>query len=176
MQLHTIPEGLDEITTMTGTTIRRKWLTWMIAPLALFAMVWDSFIVFWYTTVLTNHGAPWIAILFPLGHVAVGVGITYFVIASLANKTDVILNSSFVEVRTGPFPWIGNKRVPVADIVHVMVRERRSAQNRSSSYAVMYAGYDRKEKRLLSSLANREQADFIVEKISGLCGPDSSNG
>ncbi|MEO5915183.1 MAG: hypothetical protein ABIS50_13185 [Luteolibacter sp.] len=170
MPFKTIPEGLDEIPDMAGTTIRRKWLTWMIAPLALFAVVWDSFLFFWYTTALSKPGTPWMMILFPAGHVAVGIGITYFVIASLANKTDVILNTSFIEVTTGPFPWIGNKRVMVSDIAGIIVRERCGNQNRKITYSVMYAGHDRKEKKFLSSLPNREQADFIAARIREITG------
>lgn len=72
----TIPEGFDLIKTSDGVIIRRNWLTWAIAPMAFFAVFWDGFIIFWYATALKTHG-PLIMILFPLLHVAVGVGLTY---------------------------------------------------------------------------------------------------
>src|SRR5262245_34370871 len=42
----------------------------------LFAVCWDAFLVFWYTTAAVS-GGPWLVFVFPLIHVAVGVGITY---------------------------------------------------------------------------------------------------
>jgi len=43
----TIPEGLDYLPAADGIIIRKVWLTWKIAPLALFAVVWDAFLYFW---------------------------------------------------------------------------------------------------------------------------------
>lgn len=165
MPFTTIPEGLDEIATLQGITIRRVWRSWVIAPLILFCLAWDSFLVFWYSMALGHGDVPWIMVVFPIGHVAVGLGLTYFTIASLVNKTDVNINPSMVEVRSGPFPWIDNKTVMANDIVQVLVRERTARQNRGIAYSVMVAGPDRKERKLLSSISNYEQAEFIVVRI-----------
>jgi hypothetical protein len=144
-----------------GVTVRSVWLTWKIAPLALFAVIWDSFLFFWYSQALSKPNAPLMMILFPIGHVAVGLGITYYLLASLVNKTDVIVSSSGVTVVTGPAPWIGNKVVKADDITQVLVRERAGNRN-SRTYAVMYADRNRKEKNLVRSLAESDQAEFIA--------------
>lgn len=163
-ELPTIPEGLDLVPLDGGAIVRRVWLTWKVAPLALFAVVWDSFLFFWYSQALKNPNAPLMSIIFPLGHVAVGVGITYYVLASLVNKTDITVSPAGVTVVTGPAPWIGNKAVKAGDITDVMVRERSGSRNRRT-FNVMYADQARKERKLVTWLAESDQAEFIAQVI-----------
>ena len=106
----------------------------------------------------------WITIVFPLGHVAVGIGITYFVIASLVNKTDVLVSPSGVRVAIGPFPWIGNRDIKLEQMTGVVVRQR-AANRGATTYSVMYVDSARREKSLLKSVAQADQAEFIAETI-----------
>lgn len=165
----TIPEGLDVVPCMDGVVIQKSWLNWTIAPLALFAIVWDSFLCFWYSKVLEHPNPPLMAILFPIGHVAVGIGITYFVVASLVNKTVVVITRSSVKIATGPAPWIGNKEVRSDEITEVIVRER-SANRGSRKFTVMYADASRKERKLLGGLGESEQAEFVAQMIRETLG------
>jgi hypothetical protein len=165
----TIPEGLDLLSAANGLVIRKVWLTWKIAPLALFAIVWDGFLFFWYHQVLSQPHPPLVAVLFPIGHIAVGIGITYYVIASLVNKTDIIISSSSVRVAIGPAPWIGNKEVSVDEITEVVVRER-SGNRGGKSYTVMYADHARKERKLAASFPESDQAEFVAQTIRDSLG------
>ena len=169
----TIPEGLDLVQARDGVIIRRTWFSWTVIPLIFFAVLWDGFLVFWYTMALKHgqHGAPLMMLLFPLLHVAVGLGLTYFIVCSFVNKTDVIINFSGVEVSIYPMPWPGKKRVAASEITDVMVRQRVSNNsdnvnynNRRVSYAVMYAGASRKEQKLIS-FSQSDQADYVANAI-----------
>lgn len=172
--LPTIPEGLDLLPTANGIVIRKVWLTWKIAPLALFAIMWDTFLFFWYSQVLSRPNPPFMAVFFPIGHIAVGIGITYYVIAALVNKTDVIISSSNVRVTTGPAPWIGNREVRADEITEVIVRER-SGNRGSMSYTIMYADRSRKERKLLSALSESDQAEFVAQTIRDTLGLKPKN-
>jgi hypothetical protein len=160
----TIPEGLDVIPAADGVIIRKLWLTWKTALLGLFAIFWDSFLFFWYSQALSKPNPSLMILVFPLLHVGVGVGITYYVLASLVNKTDIVVSSAGVSVVIGPAPWVGNKTVKAGEITGVMVRERSSNRN-SRSYNVMYADGSRKERRLVTSLSESDQAEFIAQTI-----------
>jgi len=162
--LPTIPEGLDLIPRNDGAIIRRVWLSWKIAFLAVFAVFWDSFLYFWYAHALGKPNVPLMTLLFPLMHVAVGIGLTYYVLASLVNKTDIEISPSGVKIATGPAPWIGNKEVSAGEITAVLVRERSSNRNRRS-YSVMYADRARKERKLVTWLPELDQAEFIAEVV-----------
>ena len=165
----TIPEGLNLLPAANGIIIRQVWLTWKIAPLALFAIVWDGFLFFWYSQALSRPHPMLFTILFPIGHVAVGLGLTYYVIASLVNKTDILISSASVRVATGPAPWIGNKEVSVDEITDVVVRER-SGNRGSTSYTVMYADRSRQERKLVSFLSESDQAEFVAQTIRDSLG------
>ncbi|MEI6560661.1 MAG: hypothetical protein WCO68_01085 [Verrucomicrobiota bacterium] len=174
-----IPEGLDLIESAGLTVIRRVWLSWKIAFLIPFAIIWNGFIFFWYAQALKAH-APLMMVLFPILHVAVGVGLIYFIIASLVNKTDIECNAMGVRVRTYPVPWLGNCAVRADEITGLVVRARfannaDSNQNRVT-YCVMYIAPSRKEKKLVGGLTASEQADFIARVIRTTLGlPEEEN-
>jgi len=67
-------------------TITRRWFSAVLLFLVFFCIAWDSFLVFWYTMAF-RADAPWIMKVFPIVHVAVGVGLTYYTIAGFVNST-----------------------------------------------------------------------------------------
>jgi len=95
--------------------IRRRWFRWSLIPLLGFCVFWDGFLVVWYSAVLVG-GAPTVAALFPLLHVAVGVGLTYTTVAGLFNSTTIEVTDDRLSVRHGPIPWIGNRALPTDEI------------------------------------------------------------
>lgn len=129
-----------------------------------FAVLWDSFLFFWYSQALGRDETPWIAVVFPLGHVAAGIGITYYVIAASVNTTDVTISESLVEVASGPVPWLGDRSITVDQFTAVLVRERRGSRG-ARTYSVMYADRQRKERTLLKGLPRLDQAEFIADTI-----------
>jgi hypothetical protein len=156
-----IPDKIDLIANMTGTTIRRTWLGWSVVPLAIFCIAWDSFLFFWYSMALGGDKAPWIAIVFPVGHVAVGIGLTYYVVASLLNKTDLTISPAKVTVSSYPIPWGARKEVDTGDIVNVRVKYT-SSNNGNPSYGIRYTNRNNREKSLIRGGLSDDQAEFIV--------------
>jgi hypothetical protein len=165
----TIPEGLELINGAEGITIRKVWRTWLVAPLAIFAVFWDGFLLFWYSQAISQPSAELMIFFFPLIHVAAGVCITYYVIASLFNKTDVVISLSGIKVSTYPIPWFGNKEVKREEITDIIVRERIGNRNRRA-YAIMYVDFSRKEKKLVASVPESDQAEFIAQTIRDATG------
>lgn len=173
-----VPEGLELIETAQGKLIRRKWFSWLFLPLLFFAIAWDAFLIFWYGAALASDGkVPWIMIVFPIGHVAVGVGITYFVICSFFNKTDILITSDEVSIITHPLPWPGSKRVAADNIRDLIVRHRMANRNRSQ-FVLMYVDGTNHERKLLNWITHHEEALFIegqIRAVLNLPYPDGSN-
>jgi len=154
-----IPQGLDLIPSASGQVVRKVWRNWTLIPLVFFIIAWDGFLIFWYV-MATRPGAPLLMKLFPLLHVAMGIGLTYYVIASFFNKTDITISLSGVEVKTSPLPWPGNKFIRYDQITDILVRERVGNKG-SRSYRVLYVDPSSKERYVTGHFRLREQAEFV---------------
>ncbi len=115
-------------------SVRWRWFTPGVFVLLFFCIAWDSFLFFWYS-VAVGHDAPWIAVVFPIGHVAVGVGLTYVVVATFVNSTVIELAGGQLSIRHGPLPWFGDRTVLADDIAQVFCAENwsKATQDRSST-------------------------------------------
>lgn len=163
-----IPENIDLAASLHELRILRRWRTWQVVPLVFFAIAWDSFLVFWYTHAFTAKNIPWMMVIFPIGHVAVGVGLTYFVVASLLNTTELAISPDQVRIRTAPLPWRRNQTLKTTDIRSVWVQQS-GRYNREPRFDIRYSNAANRSLKLLTGL-NREQADFIEHHLHKTLG------
>ena len=114
------PARPKSITTETGfggdLHLKRSWFSPMLFVMLIFCCVWDSFLFFWYSVAFTQPNTPWIMVVFPIGHVAAGVVLTYTVIAGFLNKTYIIADHLSISVKHQPVPWLGSKEIYAKDI------------------------------------------------------------
>lgn len=168
-----IPDNIDLIEDRGDLVIRRSWRGPHLWFLLLFCIIWDGFLVFWYSAAFGDPNAPLIMKLFPIGHVAVGVGLTYYVIAGFVNKTDIRINPVKVSVKSYPMKWFGNKEVGIDDIKQLYTTEKisnNSNNGTSVSYTVNIVTGMGKKLKLVSGLQNKEQGIFIEKKIEEVLG------
>jgi hypothetical protein len=171
-----IPEKIDVIHDGSTIIIRRKWLSWTVIPLLIFCIVWDSFLFFWYGQVLGGKDTPLFAILFPLGHVSVGIGLTYYVLAMFLNKTDITIAPYEVKVTTYPLPWGFGKWVKREDIVAVRVKNSAQSNDSSITYGIRYTNRENRELSLIRGGLNDDQAEYIVHHLrQAMLIPDEEN-
>lgn len=171
MSAPSIPEGLDVIQEGDHAIIRRRWFSHVVWFLLFFCVAWDSFLVFWYGMALGPHkpgdGFSLMVVIFPIAHVAVGIGLSYFVLCTFFNRTDLVLADSSLRVRTYPLPWVGNKTVAAADLAGFLVRERGQRNSDSAvSYAVVYVDRQNKERPLVKMLTNEDQAAYLANALT----------
>jgi hypothetical protein len=113
-----------------------------------------------------------IMIIFPVAHLAAGVGITYFTIAVLANRTVVTVAGNDLRIRHRPVPWRGNRNVDASTIIQLHCDQVISNSNRGStpwSYRVNALLKDERRLRLLSGL-DKDQALFYEQKLEEWLG------
>lgn len=164
-----VPDRIEIATGTDSVVIRRSWRSWkIIVPGAIFAVVWDSFLFFWYFSALSKGGTPWLMIVFPLGHVAVGIGVTYFVISSIVNRTDIEISGQRVTVRTHPLPWFSDRDLASTEIVDTRIKYSYSS-NRSGTYELRYRTPSNREKKLVGGLTD-DESEFIEYHIRTTLG------
>ncbi|HKA06600.1 MAG TPA: hypothetical protein VKD71_05035 [Gemmataceae bacterium] len=152
--------------------IRRRWFRPMYVFMLFFCIAWDSFLVFWYAMALTvpaGGGFDIIAIVFPICHVAVGVGLTYFVIAGFLNKSYVGVTADGLYVRHRPVPWPGNVNLPTAGVKEVYVERSYTQQSGNRPVQQVYnlnaVAEDGRSKKLLGGLELPE-AQYAVQTLN----------
>lgn len=96
--------------------IRWRWFTPTYLMLALFCVAWDSFLIFWYSIAFRSHNTPWLMVVFPVVHVAAGVGLTYSTLCGFINRTTLEITPDGLTIRHGPLPWAGNRQLAATQI------------------------------------------------------------
>lgn len=157
-------------------SLERRWYAPKYIFMAFFCVAWDSFLVFWYSTVL-SHGASGgnlIAIVFPVAHVAVGVGLTYSTLTGFLNRTKITVRNGTLSLRHGPLPWAGNRSIAVDEIDQLYCQQVVSTRSNNSSPAITYAVFARTKNgaalKLLSGIPEADQALFIEQAIETRVG------
>jgi hypothetical protein len=158
-RLHVQSRGRDLV-------IVRRWFTWVYIFLAFFSVVWNGFLVFWYGMAFVSD-APLAFKLFPVLHVAVGVGLTYLTFAGFVNSTTFTVERDHLTVRHGPLPWRGNLDVSTGRLEQLFCTEQviQGRNGTTVRYGVDAVLKDGTQLKVASGLDEREQALYIEQAI-----------
>jgi hypothetical protein len=123
-------------------SISWSWYTHAIWFLVVFALIWNGFLVTWYTIAIRSyfdpahgqHGSVGM-LLFPVLHLLAGIGAAYVCLVTFCNRTEVCLRGGELTVTLGPLPTWGNRRVRAADIAQLFCSERCHRGKHSYSYS-----------------------------------------
>jgi hypothetical protein len=165
-----MPKAVMLMPRANGLLITRRWFTPALFFLLFFCIAWDAFLVFWYSMAISSFGsaggASWIMVVFPIGHLAVGVGLTYFVIAGFLNRTEIHVDYETLIVRHRPVPWFGNRMLPVEQVSQLYVEEKiaHGKNGTSVSYLLNLETVDGRKVKIVRC-EEREQALYIEQEI-----------
>ncbi|MEZ6057336.1 MAG: hypothetical protein R3C01_11590 [Planctomycetaceae bacterium] len=107
-------------------TISWSWRSPILFFMVPFCLFWNGLLIVWYSIALFGNGPEggmrFVFLLFPLIHVAVGLGLIYFVAALFLNRTTVSVNRDNLRLTHGPLPAPGNRVVSVDEMKQMYVR------------------------------------------------------
>ena len=135
----------------------------------------DSFLVFWYWTALfggaggKGGAAPFnlIMVIFPIAHVAVGVGLTYYTLCLFLNKTQVVYDGVYLTVRSGPIPTFGNRSI-ARDEIRGFEGEMRTQSNKSGpqmTYQLFVVLAENVRKSLVSNATDLALVRYVQRQL-----------
>jgi len=139
--------------------------------MALFCVAWDSFLLFWYSMALHDHHVPWIMVVFPIVHVAVGIGLTYATLCAFVNTTTIELSPDALLIRHGPLPWSGNRYLPASQLRQAFCEKKLSSSNSgrtpntSVTYQLSALLSDGSKAKLVSGLNDVSQVLYLKRQI-----------
>jgi hypothetical protein len=134
-----------------------------------FCIAWDAFLVRWYWTALADptHSRALFALVFPIGHVAVGVVLTYYTLALYLNRTTIRLDHREAIVEHRPLPWRGARRASLEGLRSVYYREVvGSGRKKRSRWEVLLDTDDNAATRLVTWLPSADDARFVAAQIA----------
>jgi hypothetical protein len=147
--------------------------------LAFFCIAWDSFLCFWYGVAFAG-GIPWpvrlLVFVFPIAHLAIGVGLTYSTLAGFLNRTIMEVDKKTFKVHHKPLPWLGEVNVPTRDLKQLYCKEKRgSGENSNTTYLLSAVLKNGRKIDVLSNLDSPDIAFFVERKVEAwLRIPDQS--
>lgn len=154
--------------------ILRKWWNPKFIFLTFFVIAWDAFLFGWYYMAFTETAPDpfnWLMIVFPIIHLAVGLGLTYYTIAGYINKTIVVVGQGSLSITHDPMWWPGNKSYSSAQIDQIFIQKDERTSNKSGTKTIYYSVWatdtDNNSKKLLGLLDHKQEAlyfEHILEK------------
>ncbi len=121
--------------TDSSLKISYRWFRAQDVFLLVFAIMWDGFLLLWYSSVPASgdSGFDLIFALVPLIHVAVGVGITYRAIAGFVNTTTLRAKQGELQIVHRPLPWWPAPTISTSDLEQLYVAKQVHHTKRSTT-------------------------------------------
>ena len=153
-----------------GLHIWWRWFSPAVFFLLPFAIAWNAFLIGWYSMATGDMGgAPFffrfVFLVFPLAHVAVGVGLAYLVLAMLLNRSVVKVDRGVLTVAHHPLPWPG--ATLEADQIEQIFCSRVAGKNSDSSptFQVRARLKNGSVKTLLTNVTDSDEALYLEQAI-----------
>lgn len=173
MSIEAARVGIPERFTLeeSGGTLRIQWKWTRVLGLALgvFAIAWDGFLVSWYLHISMEGPESLTMLLFPIGHVAVGIILPYLAVAYLVNETLIEVGQGELTVTHRPLPFPGNRTLLARDVRQLFCVERTGRKG-GVTYDVMAQLASERETKLVSGLPGAREARFIEQRIESRLG------
>jgi len=165
-----MPKGIKMANVGNILRISRRWFRWSYVFMLFWCLGWDGFLIVWHSGAIVS--GMWFMSLFALLHTAMGIAMTYYMLAGLLNHTTVQVGKGMFEIWHHPLPWPGEKRLPATDIKQIYCKENlhRSSESSRQTYEVYAALRNGGKEKLLSGLDEPEQALYIEQELERFLG------
>ena len=163
--------------------IELRWFRPVHVGLLAFCVVWDALLVGWYAivSVLAHRGTlspPWnlLVFFFPLAHLVVAVGSSYTALATVFNRSRLLVTGAGAVLTHGPWPWPGGASMSLAD-VRISVEPYRGFPDRppatrrwsvvcelsDGSKRTLWRGFERADDALFVASHGDDQQGWILK-------------
>ena len=170
--LVTIPENLRVEELGRNLRISWRWFRWPIVMLVPFCIAWNSFLVGWYSLAFSGDGPPGafkiIFLIFPIGHVAVGIGLLYACLVGLLNRTRIDIARNEIRVHHGPIPAGRNRVIPVGEVSQLYVKHEHNVSSKNAplgSYSLVAKLASGREVKLLPRNSELDVARAVEQLV-----------
>ena len=156
-------------------TVTWRWFKPAMLFLIPFAIAWDGFLFVWYSIAFGTDlgqsgpeaGFDLLMVLFPIGHVAAGVVVTYLAITNIVNRTRLSVTPESLKVRHFPLPFWPAPTVPVAEIEQLFITREVSHNKNGTSvtYELRAITRDHASLKLLKGFDDIEPLLWLEQEL-----------
>jgi hypothetical protein len=164
------PPELDVTRNLEGFEASWRWFGAQHVFLLFFAILWNGFLVVWYSIALGIffqeglRGDAFMMLVFPLLHVAAGIGVGYAAITGLVNRTTfTVRRGGQITVRHGPIPYWSSPTMRASDVDQLYVTRNvtRSKNGSTTTFALHALGRDGIDNVLVKGMQSAVQARWL---------------
>lgn len=159
------PETIKVVDEVDHFTLILTWFSYGNLPVMLIIILFNF--LFWFDRSGSNP-LP-LMIIFRL----LGIGLLYWVLVMLLNRTEFQTDRQTLTVRHRPLPWPGNRSVALAEVDQLFVTRsvrRRRASRTLYSYRVNAYLKDGERRSLVTDLHDPAEALFVEKKLENFLG------
>lgn len=173
------PPGIPEklMVSQGGHELTISWRWFQPAGLMLvpFCIAWNAFLLGWYSMAFSADGPPGpmrlIMLVFPIGHLAIGLGLAYACLVLLFNRTRIRVDRNRLQIQHGPIPAGSARTINAREIEQLYVKHSPGSHNGKLSYPVVVRLKTGHEIQLMKRNGEAEIAravEHLVESHLGL--------
>ena len=168
-----IPENFDILELRSELNVFMNWKRSIQPFILLFAVAWNGFLLLFATIMIAS--GEWTSLWMLSLHGLAGIGLIYYVVSQLVNKSVLTVNDRYLTFNTRPLPWIFHKaiREPVQELDQLYCRKYVSATvngRPQHAYKVVAERKNFDEIDLVKGLKTLNQALFLEQKIEHYLG------
>jgi len=163
-----LPRGMEVLKLRSELEIQISWRDTLSTFLVVFAIFWNAIVLPFAAFAIIS--GELIMLLFLSAHLAVGLGLLYYIITTILNTTFVTVDSRhlFIEHRPLRFPFYPNRDIPVDDIDQIYVDKYvKSTTNGRPDYAFAVEAIlkNKEHVRIVKGIQHPDQALYIEQEV-----------
>lgn len=141
------------------------WRNLSLIFLVFFTAFWNSGIVVMVGGIAMSDGVMAALPMLAIPHVWVGLGLAYYVGASLVNTTVLARDGDHLVVRHGPIPWFGKRTVPLSDIDQLYVERSGVRVNKQPRWNLCVMDRHGVGQTLIGLLTSEAEGHWLEDRI-----------
>ncbi|NME69178.1 DUF4178 domain-containing protein [Flammeovirga aprica] len=137
-----------------------RWYKPGIYTYLFFSIIWNCFVILWVSALSRDFNGDVFdiaSLLFPIGHVSVGISTFYYCLCNIFNRTIVKVDNKKLTVRHRPFPWLGQYTLDASEIEQLYIRKKTNSVEQD--YVTQYP--------LMLKKKNGPSIELLSEKVVG---------
>lgn len=165
-----LPTGFEAFTTLSSLDIEYNWKQTSkgLGFFIFFALFWNGILSIFVITALIS--GEYQMLLFTSIHLLVGIGLIYYILSVLLNKTYILVSRREIQVEHRPLrlPFYPNRNISAMDLDQLFISKYVSSKtNGRPNYAFSVIARLRtgSEVTLIKGLRQPEQATYIEQQI-----------